>query len=192
MHCFIYRYTVCNILLYCTVPRTMHATMQNIYCFPLCYNCTTLLSRHALCFANMFCVLLTCLHNMFCVLTKCFIRQNLLYNIVVQHLYNNIVRFCCKCDMAFTQNVESLIHWKKFTIMRCLNVLIEVFYVLHKVVNLLIMVETVIIHLIICHFHLLYCAICKSLYNMSVFNYDCNVIKSLRTIVSVFKYYYNN
>ena len=89
MHCFIYRYTVCNILLYCNVPRTMHAIMQNIYCFPLFYNCTKLFSRHVLCFANMFCVLLT--YNMFCVLTKCFIIQNLLYNIVVQHCCTTIL-----------------------------------------------------------------------------------------------------
>ena len=39
-------------------------------------------------------------------------------------------------------------------------------------------VETVIIHSINCLFHLLYCAICKSLSNMSVLTHDCNVIKS--------------
>ena len=58
-----------------------------------------------------------------------------------------------------------------------------------KFINIM---ETVIIHLINCPFHLLYCAICKSLYNVSVLTHDCNVIKSHRTIPSVFKYYYNN
>ena len=75
--------------------------------------------------------------------------------------------------------------------MRCLNVLIEVSYVLHKVDNFINNVETVIIHLINCPFHLLYCAICKSLYNVSVLTHDCNVIKSQCTIPSVFKYYHN-
>ena len=37
-------------------------------------------------------------------------------------------------------------------------------------------VETVIIHSINCPIHLLYCAICKSFYNMSVLTHDCNVI----------------
>ena len=53
-------------------------------------------------------------------------------------------------------------------------------------------VETVIIHYINCPFHLLYCAICKSLYNVSVLTHDCNVIKSQRSILSLFKYYHNN
>ena len=52
-------------------------------------------------------------------------------------------------------------------------------------------VETVIIHSINCPFHLLYCAICKSLYTVSVLTHDCNVIKSQCTIPSVFKYYQN-
>ena len=45
-------------------------------------------------------------------------------------------------------------------------------------------VETVIIHSISCPFHLLYCGICKSLYNVSVLTHDCNVIKSQRSISS--------
>ena len=43
-------------------------------------------------------------------------------------------------------------------------------------------VESVIIHSINCPFHLLYCAICKSLYNVSVLTHDCNIIKSQRLI----------
>ena len=43
-------------------------------------------------------------------------------------------------------------------------------------------VETVILHSINCHFLLLYCALCKSLYNLSVLTHDCNVIKFLRSI----------
>ena len=38
----------------------------------------------------------------------------------------------------------------------------------------------------------LYCAICKSLYNISVLTYDCNIIKSQRSIPSFFKYYREN
>ena len=52
-------------------------------------------------------------------------------------------------------------------------------------------VETVIIHSINWPFQLLYCAICKSLYNVSVLIHDCNVIKSQRSIF-FFKYYYEN
>ena len=52
-------------------------------------------------------------------------------------------------------------------------------------------VETVIIHLNNCYVHLLYCAICKSLYNVSVLTHDCNIIKSNCTMFSVFKYYHN-
>ena len=48
--------------------------------------------------------------------------------------------------------------------------------------------ETVIINSINGPFHLLYCAICKSLFNVSVLTYNCNVIKSQRTIHSVYKY----
>ena len=53
-------------------------------------------------------------------------------------------------------------------------------------------VETVIIHSINCPIHLLYCALCKSLYNVSVLTHDCNVIKSQRSICSYFKYYHKN
>ena len=53
-------------------------------------------------------------------------------------------------------------------------------------------VETVIIHSSNCSFHLLYCAICKLLYNVSGLTNDSNVIKSQLTIPSVFKYYCNN
>ena len=51
-------------------------------------------------------------------------------------------------------------------------------------------VETVIIHSINRPIHLLYCLICKSLYNVLVLTHDCNVIKSMCTIPSVFKYYH--
>ena len=51
--------------------------------------------------------------------------------------------------------------------------------------------EIVITHSINCHFHLLYCAICKSLYNVSVLTHDCNIIKSQRSI-PLFKYYHEN
>ena len=53
-------------------------------------------------------------------------------------------------------------------------------------------VETILIHSINCSFHLVYCAFCKSLYNVSVLNHDCNVIKSQRSIPSYFKYYNEN
>ena len=53
-------------------------------------------------------------------------------------------------------------------------------------------VETVIIHSINCPVHLLYCALCKSLYNVSVLTHDCNVIKFQRSIPSYFKYYHEN
>ena len=52
--------------------------------------------------------------------------------------------------------------------------------------------ETVIIHSINCPFHLLYCALYISLYNVSVLTHDCNVIKSQRSIPSYFKYYQEN
>ena len=52
--------------------------------------------------------------------------------------------------------------------------------------------ETVIIHSINCPFHLLYCAICKLLYNVSVLIQYCNVIKSQPSISSYFKYYHEN
>ena len=52
--------------------------------------------------------------------------------------------------------------------------------------------ETVIIQLINCNFHLLYCAKCNSLYHVSVLTDDCNLIKFQRSITSVFKYNYNN
>ena len=48
-------------------------------------------------------------------------------------------------------------------------------------------VETVIIYFINCPFHLLYCALCKSLYNVSVLTHDCSVIKYQRSIFSYFK-----
>ena len=53
-------------------------------------------------------------------------------------------------------------------------------------------VETVIIHSINCPFHLLYCSLCKSLYNVSVLTHDCNVIKSQRLFSLYFKYYHKN
>ena len=53
-------------------------------------------------------------------------------------------------------------------------------------------VETVIFHSIICPYHLLYCAVCTLLYNVSVLTHDCNVIKSQRSIPSYFKYYHEN
>ena len=53
-------------------------------------------------------------------------------------------------------------------------------------------VETVIIHSINCPFHLLYCKICKSLYNVSVLTNDWYILKSQRSIPSFFKYYHEN
>ena len=50
-------------------------------------------------------------------------------------------------------------------------------------------VKSVIIHSINCPFHLLYCAICKSLYNVSVLTHDCNIIKS-QSSIHFFKYYH--
>ena len=50
--------------------------------------------------------------------------------------------------------------------------------------------ETVTLHSIKCPFHLLYCALCKSLCNVSVLTHDCNVIKSQRSIPSFVKYYH--
>ena len=41
-------------------------------------------------------------------------------------------------------------------------------------------VETVIIYSISCPYNLLYCAICKLVYNVSVFTHDCNIIISQR------------
>ena len=75
--------------------------------------------------------------------------------------------------------------------MRCFNVLIGVSYVLHRVVDLSIMWR-LIIHSINCPFHLLYCAFCKSLYNLSVLSHDCIVIKSQHSIPSYFKYNHEN
>ena len=51
--------------------------------------------------------------------------------------------------------------------------------------------ETVFFHFIKCLFYLLYCALCKSLCNVSVSTHDCNLIKSQRSIL-VFKYYHEN
>ena len=50
--------------------------------------------------------------------------------------------------------------------------------------------ETVILHSINYPFHLLNCAFCKSLCNVSVLSHDCNVIKSQRSIPFFFKYYH--
>ena len=53
-------------------------------------------------------------------------------------------------------------------------------------------VETVIIHSIKCPFHLLYCALCTSLYSVFVLTHDCNVIKFHLSIPWYFKYYHEN
>ena len=53
-------------------------------------------------------------------------------------------------------------------------------------------VVTVLINSINCPFNLFYCAICKSLYNVSVLTHYCNIIKSQRSILSYFKYYHDN
>ena len=56
--------------------------------------------------------------------------------------------------------------------------------------NFIDIVETVILHCINCPIHLLYCALCKSLFNVSVLTHDCNINKSQGSIL--FKYYYEN
>ena len=53
-------------------------------------------------------------------------------------------------------------------------------------------VKTVILHSINCPFHLLFCALCKLLCNVSVLTHDCNVIKSQRSIPFFFKWYHEN
>ena len=58
--------------------------------------------------------------------------------------------------------------------------------------QLIINVKTGIIYSINCPFHLLNCDLCKALHNVTVCTYYWNVIKSQRTIPSVFKYYYYN
>ena len=89
MHGFIYRYTVCNILLYCTVPPTMHATNAKPILFPLVlqlydiivYTCFVF-CQHVCQTCFVFCQLVckTCL----LILTIYLIRQNLLYNSTAQ------------------------------------------------------------------------------------------------------------
>ena len=86
---------------------------------------------------------------------------------------------------ALTQDVESPIYWEKFTITKCSNVPAQCC----KFINNM---ETVILYSINCPFHLLYCAFCKSLCNVSVLTHDCNVIKSQRSISPLFKYYHEN
>ena len=74
--------------------------------------------------------------------------------------------------------------------MKCLNVLYRSILCPAQGCRFINNVETVIIHSSNCPFHLLYCALCKSLYNVSVITYDSNVIKSQRSIPSYFKYYH--
>ena len=52
--------------------------------------------------------------------------------------------------------------------------------------------ETVINHSIECPFHLIYCAKCKTLSNVSVLKHDCKVIQAQRTIPSDIKYYHED
>ena len=53
-------------------------------------------------------------------------------------------------------------------------------------------VETATLHSINCPFHLSYCELCKSLYNVSSLTHDCNVIKSQCSIPTYFKQYHEN
>ena len=52
--------------------------------------------------------------------------------------------------------------------------------------------ETVIFHSIKCPFHLIYCAECNTLSNVSVFKQDCKVIQAQHIIPSYIKYYDEN
>ena len=52
--------------------------------------------------------------------------------------------------------------------------------------------ETVINHSIKCPFHLIYCAECTTLLNVSVLKHNCKVIQTQRTICSDIKYYHEN
>ena len=52
--------------------------------------------------------------------------------------------------------------------------------------------ETVINHSIKCPFHIIYCAKCKTLSNVSVLKHGCKVIQTQRTIPSDIKYYHEN
>ena len=52
--------------------------------------------------------------------------------------------------------------------------------------------KTVINHFIKCPFHLIYCAECKALSNVSVLKHNCKVIQAQRTIPSDIKYYHEN
>ena len=93
---------------------------------------------------------------------------------------------------ALTQDVESLIYRKKIhhhEMFECLHQSILCPAQGCKFINNM---ETVILHSIIWPFHLLYCAFCKSLCNVSILTHDCNVIKSQRSIPSMFKYYHEN
>ena len=105
--------------------------------------------------------------------------------------------FQFKCSIkqslsALTQDVECHFHWKKIhyhEMFECPHRSILCFAQGCRFIN---NVETVIIHSINCFLHLLYCALCKSLYNVSVLIHDCNVIKSQLSTPSYFKYYHEN
>ena len=56
----------------------------------------------------------------------------------------------------------------------------------------IIKLETLINHSIKCPIHLIYCANCKTLSNVSVLKHDCKVIQAQITICSNIKYYHDN
>ena len=72
-----------------------------------------------------------------------------------------------------------------------MNAFIEISSVLLRIVNLLIKWR-LINHSIKCPFHLIYCAECKTLSNVSVLKHDCKVIQAQRIIPSDIKYYHEN
>ena len=58
-----------------------------------------------------------------------------------KRFYYMLMKMFKKSLFALMQNVENPINWKEFIITKCSNVIIEVFYILHKVVNLSIMLK---------------------------------------------------
>ena len=96
IHCLQY-----SSVLYCTTYNAWHYAKHILFplilqLYNIIFKSCFVFCQHVLCFANLFAQHVLCFDKMFYYTT-----------FVVQHccttlLYNNIVRFCCKCDMAFT------------------------------------------------------------------------------------------
>ena len=103
---------------------------------------------------------------------------------ISMRMFKNAKFTCSYANCGKSYPLDKINHHKMY---ECLNRNIMCPARYFKYIN---NIETVINHSIKCPFHLIYCDVCKTLFNVAVLKHDCKVIQAQGSIPSDIKYFY--